>query len=65
MVRDRWHKVEQKKGEVTPPRDEEDPSKKRKVPPETFFKEEKRKQPEPNLRPPSPQMTSTSCRCTE
>jgi hypothetical protein len=33
--------AEQKKGEVTPPRDEEDPSKKRKVsPPETFLLEE-------------------------
>jgi hypothetical protein len=31
--------AEQKKGEVTPPRDEVDPLKKRKVsPPETFFR---------------------------
>jgi hypothetical protein len=33
--------VEQKSGEVTPPRDEVDPLKKRKVsPPKTFFPEE-------------------------
>jgi hypothetical protein len=46
--------VELKKGEVTPPRDKKDPSKKRKVSPPKPSSRKKMKQPGPNLRPTSP-----------
>jgi hypothetical protein len=52
--------VEQKKGEVTPPRDEEDPSKKRKVSPSKPSSQKKSKASMTKMRLSSPQMTSIS-----
>jgi hypothetical protein len=53
-------KVEQNRGEVTPPREEEDPSMKRNMTPPKPSSRKKLRPPGPHLKLPLPQMTSTS-----